>query len=163
MHLVGGLSRGENEEMKKFLSSFLASLFLGLYFAKPVMALCIQEDEAKLRDEPSTKSNIAWEGIRYMPLKKVSKQSGWYEVEDVDGKKHWIREDLVTNSYKCATIKDEYAYLRTGPGANFPKVKAEKGDKYLSFRLLGERNGFVKLEDQEGDEVWVAKKLVWID
>ena len=124
--------------------------------------ICVDQDQAKLRKGPGTVWPITWEVVRYFPLKKLSKQSGWYRVEDVDGVKHWIREDLVTSKFTCATIKDEFAFLRTGPGKNFPKVPAQKGEKYLSFRVVSEKADWIKIEDTEGDQAWVQKDLVWV-
>lgn len=127
-----------------------------------VFGLCVQTEFANLRSGPSTSFEQTWKVFRYMPLKKLDKKNGWYRVQDVDGREHWIREDLVTSSYRCAVIKNEWAYLRTGPGRHYPKKPAEKGLKYLSFRLLETKNGWAHLEDAQGDELWVHLPLLWL-
>ena len=96
-----------------------------------------------------------------MPFKKVSKKDGWYEVQDVDQQKHWIKETAVTTAFRCVVIENEFANLRTGPGREFPKARAEKGTKYLAFRLLEEQGDWVRVEDEQGDEAWIHRPLVW--
>ena len=143
------------------MKCFLWVLVAIFWIPEFCFALCVSDPYAKLRRGPGTTWPVTFEVQQYMPLKKLSKQKGWYRVEDVDGQKHWIREDLVTARYHCATIKDKFANLRKGPGKNFPMVAASPGDKYLSFRWIGEKDGWLKLEDRDGDEVWVLKDLVW--
>jgi len=139
-------------------------VFLVLIFLFPswASALCVNQEKANLRFAPAVKAPKTWEVIRYTPLKKLAKKNGWYRVEDVDQKIHWVREDLVTSSFSCATIKSEFANLRKGPGTNFPKVKAGQGEKYLSFRVVKTKGRWIQLEDIEGDTVWAARENLWI-
>lgn len=97
-----------------------------------------------------------------MPLKKLSQNKNWLQVLDFEGKMHWVRQDLVSSSMKCAVIKNEYANLRQGPGTKFPLAKAKKGLKYLSFEVLEEKNSWVRLKDAEGDIVWIYRPLLWM-
>lgn len=127
-----------------------------------VSALCVNEETANLRKGPDTKYEKTFEAIRYMPLEKISKQNGWYRVKVLDGSIHWVKENLVTDSFRCATIKEEFANLRQGPGTNWPKIHGGRGDRFLSFRLLKEQGKWVRLEDIEGDVVWIAKENLWI-
>lgn len=140
-------------------------LFLNLFlffFSFELRALCVSNEFANLRSSASVSSEKTWVVYRYMPLQKVNKKQGWYEVKDLDSKTHWIREDLVTSAFKCAVIKNEFAYLRTGPGTRFAKTKAEKGLKYLSFRVVKEQGDWVQVEDQQGDLAWIHRPLVWV-
>lgn len=130
--------------------------------ALPSFALCVQNSFANLRSGPGLEHKKTWKVLRYMPLEKLSKKDGWYQVKDLDGRSHWIREDLVTTAYRCAVIKNEFAYLRQGPGTSYPKKSPERGEKYLSFRLLKLQKDWARLEDSEGDVVWIYKPLLWI-
>ncbi len=144
--------------MKKFLVFSVLSWLVQW----PLYALCVKENYANLRSGPGIHHDQTWQVTRYTPLKKLGKKNGWYHIEDVDHRKHWIREDLVTSSFSCAVIKEEYSNLRKGPGATYPQTKAGRGDKYLAFRVLAEKSGWVKVEDMEGDELWITKLNVWI-
>lgn len=136
---------------------------LGLFMsASSLEALCVLGPKSVLRKNPQQSAPVSLEGIPYMPLEKISKKAGWYEVKDVDGQKHWIREDLVTTSFQCAVIKTPFANLREGPGESFAKAKGRRGEKYLSFRVLGYEKSWVKIEDWEGDEAWIKEDLIWI-
>jgi SH3-like domain-containing protein len=143
----------------------LVSIFIGtvaiVLSSNSIWALCVQEPQAKLRKGPSTKWEITGEVIQYTALEKISKQKGWYRVKDVDDHIHWVREDIVTSKYKCATVKDQIANLRKGPGKNFEMYKVSPVDKYLSFRIVSQKGDWLKVEDIEGDEAWVLRSLVF--
>jgi len=141
---------------------FIQAILVCGLFSKSLFALCVDDEKANLRQGPGLNFTKTFEAIRYMPLKKLSKQAGWYRVEDLDGKVHWVKENLVTGGYSCAAVKSDYANLRTGPGLEFKTAKASKGDKYLSFRVIQSKGRWVKLEDVEGDEVWAARDNLWI-
>lgn len=97
-----------------------------------------------------------------MPLKKLAKKDGWYRVEDMEGTIHWVKEDLVTEKYSCGAVKEDFANLRTGPGTNYPKAKAQQADRYVSFRILESKGRWIKVEDLEGDSAWIARENLWI-
>ena len=143
----------------RFLTLFS---FLVAMSATSAFGLCVNEKWSRLRQGPSLNFEVTWEVFRYMPLEKLSKRGGWYRVKDVDGKIHWIREDMVTQAFKCVVIKDEFANLRTGPGTQYAQTKVGRGDKYLSFRMVDSQGQWVKVEDSAGDVSWIYKPLVWI-
>ncbi len=142
----------------------LGLIWLGLltFLMGEAQALCTSGKKANLRKGPNTREPITLEAIPYTPLRKVKKLNGWYQVKDVDSQIHWVREDLVTQSFQCAVIKTEFANLRKGPGKNFPRARGGMGEKYLSFRVIKIKNDWVQVEDLEGDEVWIKSDLVWI-
>ena len=144
------------------LMPFLFVLVFTVSWSHSAWALCVDKEFVNLRGGPSTNHARTWKVYRYMPLEKIRKEGGWYLVRDVDSDKHWIREDLVTSSYKCAVIKNKYANLRTGPGTNFSFAIPERGDKYLSFRVLKKKSPWLQVEDIGGDEAWIHSKLVWV-
>lgn len=144
------------------MKSFLVGSFL-VMLPMSVGALCVHDEKANLRQGPDVvKFPIKWEVIRYTPLEKLSKQKGWYRVKDVDGEIHWVREDLVTTRFQCAVVKEEFASLRSGPGTKYPKVGAQRADKYMSFRVVKTEGDWVKVEDLEGDTFWIHRPLLWI-
>ena len=143
----------------------LFSCFLLLFAVCDLKArsLCVGQATVELHREPSDEAPVSWTVFRYMPLKMLDKKDGWYRVQNVDGKVHWIDEQAVHSSFECAVISNEYAHLRTGPGTKHPKFsKAKRGEKYLSFRVLGYEGDWVRLEDADGDIVWVHRPLLWI-
>lgn len=143
---------------------FLKLVGFGFIFLStaPMYAICVNVKKAELKREPHSGAETSLEVFRYMPLEKVSKKEGWYNVKDFEGKTHWIKEDQVTTAFECAVIQAEFANLRKGPGVSFPHTRAEKGIRYLSFRLVKRQDDWVEVEDSEGDHAWIHKPLVWI-
>jgi len=155
--------------MKEMFRNFWVALFLAvLTVVGPASALCVQNSFANLRSGPSTDADQTWRVYQYTPFTRlgryqpVGRPHAWYHVKDVAGKEHWVREDLVSTGFRCVMINNEFAFLRAGPGTTYPKVGAERGDRYLSFRLIEERDGWVKVQDAQGDQMWIHRPLVWI-
>lgn len=136
-------------------------LLFGVLFSFETFALCVSSSEAELYEKPDPQSRVVWKVFRYMPFKEVNRLNDWIQVEDLDGKRAWISDRLVSDSVDCAVIKDEFANLRRGPGTNFPKAKAGRGDKYLSFKLLKLQDEWALLKDTQGEELWVSADLLW--
>ena len=131
-------------------------------WADSAVGLCVSQEKANLRRGPGIHWTKTWEAIRYTPLEKLGKKAGWYRVKDMDGVIHWVKEDLVTTSFSCAAVRNDFANLRKGPGLQYPKAPFEKADKYVSFRILQSKGRWIKLEDIEGDEFWAARENLWI-
>ncbi len=143
------------------LFTILCLLFL-LPLALEAKGLCVNAEFANLRKGPGLQYAKSWVVYRYMPLESLDKKNGWYRVKDFEKKDHWVKEDLVTSNFQCAVIKSEFAYLRQGPGLNFPKKTPYRGERYVSFRLLAKRGDWSRVEDQEGDVVWIHNPLLWV-
>lgn len=154
--LENSIVSGKNREVR----TLFRCVFIFISSISVCFALCVSEPHAKLRKGPSTKYPITAEVIQYTALKKIGKQKGWYRIKDVDEEIHWVREDIVTSKYQCATVKDPIANLRKGPGTKFEMLPMSPVDKYLSFRILEQKGDWLKVEDIEGDEAFILKNLV---
>jgi SH3-like domain-containing protein len=139
---------------------FLISQFL-LVAAIQSKGLCVTEDFANLRKGPGTQFDKTIVVNKFTPLSAVSKQGRWFEVKDFEGKLHWVRDDVVKTGKRCAIVKEEFAYLRQGPGKDFAK-RPFAAPMYLAFEVLGDRGPWLRVKDPEGDIAWIAKHLVWI-
>jgi SH3-like domain-containing protein len=79
----------------------------------------------------------------------------------VDGDIHWVSQQLVSDKIKCATVKAERANLRTGPnGAKHPSFSV--AEKYVTFRYFGSKDGWSKVQDDQGTIYWVSRNLIWV-
>jgi SH3-like domain-containing protein len=125
-------------------------------------AWCVNVPEANLRQGPGTEHEKSWEVFKYMPLKKVGQKGGWYHMQDVDGDRHWVHGDLVTNRMKCAVVKAETANVRTGPGTHHDKSPLSPVERYYSFKVIETRGNWVKVEDEVFNEGWIYKPLLWL-
>jgi len=147
--------------MRKWIISITCLLAL-LTFTSQSFALCINVDEANLRNGPGTKYEKTWEVFKYMPFKKISKKGNWYKVSDVDKDTHWIYRKLATESFKCAVVKVDKANIRSGPGTGYSKSGLSPVLKYDAFKVLQIKSPWVKVIDEFGDSGWIYRKLVWI-
>jgi SH3-like domain-containing protein len=134
----------------------------GLMTATQVPAVCIKAPEANLRKGPGTNHEKSWEVFKYMPLRKIGEKGAWYQVQDVDGDRHWVYRNLVTDSMRCGIVKVPEANVRTGPGTNHATSPLSPVEKYYSFRVVETRGDWVKVEDAVSNEGWVYKPLLWI-
>jgi SH3-like domain-containing protein len=142
--------------------SFVLPVFSFVLIQAASSGLCVNQDRAILRRGPGLGWPQTWEAVRYTPLKRLGKEKGWYRVQNMDGDIHWVREDLVTSSLKCAAVKTEFSNLRKGPGTHWPLHGGQKGLRHLPFRVMKTQQGWARLEDVQGDVVWASLDNLWI-
>jgi SH3-like domain-containing protein len=148
--------------MKVLFVSIFTAIITIFVLSGNASALCVDNEYANLRNGPGTEFSKTWEVYKYMPFEKVEKKGSWYKVKDVDGDTHWIYAKLVTEKYKCAVVNNEKANVRTGPGTHFKQTEFSPVLRYYSFKVLKVEGDWVKLVDQDGDEGWIYKPLLWI-
>ena len=143
---------------------FFRSLMLfALIGSVSAAGVCIKVERANLRSGPGAGYKKSWEVFRHMPFHEIGRKGKWVEVEDVDGDKHWVFENLITSDYLCAVIKVDKANLRTGPGTEYkPHSLYPSAEKYESFKYLQKKDKWVELEDVFGNHVWIFRTLIWV-
>ena len=141
------------------LGLLLLTVNLGL--SQFAFGLCVKSWEANLRKGPGGKFPITWVVGRYTPLVRLEKKGRWYRVQDQDGEKHWISASLVTTSYQCVAVKGKSANLRSGPGAQHPKVFYGFASKYTPFKRVDRKNSWYQVQDDSGYKFWVHDSTVW--
>lgn len=143
------------------ISVFIFFLFCSGHLAE---ALCLKSTKANVRSGPGTQYDVVWEVYKYMPFKKVgvSVSGDWYAVRDVDGDVNWIHKSLVTNSFRCAVVRESGINIRSGPGTRYRKLYANPVEQYHSFRVMKTSGLWVRLKDEAGNIGWVRKDLLWI-
>ena len=122
--------------------------------------LCVHSEFANLRKGPGTDFEKTLVVNKYTPLEALGKQGAWYEVKDFRGNRHWIRNDNVKTGMSCVVVKEEFAYLRQGPGRNWTKREVQ-APQYVGFLVLDRRPGWLRVKDIQGDIAWIAEHLVW--
>ena len=151
--------------MRKILICSLVFASL-LIFSSYANALCVNVPIANLREGPGTNYQKTWEVLRYMPLKKIGEkktnEGKWFNVEDVDGDVYWIHSKLVTFKFNCAVVKVEEVNIRKGPGTNYRKNPNGPGTRYDSFKVIGRKGKWVKVQNEYQGVGWIFRKYVWI-
>jgi SH3-like domain-containing protein len=142
---------------------WFATLFIllssQLVRAEPV---CVTIANAKLRKGPGAKHAVDWTVAQYMPLLRLKEQKGWSQVQDLEGKKHWIASTSLTTKYSCAVIKSRSAKLRQGPGSEFPESDYPEAIRYAPFKKVERDGAWLMVQDEYRSGGWVSEDSVWI-
>lgn len=123
---------------------------------------CVHRSGAILRSAPQATAPMSWKVPKYMPLAMTGQsRTGYIEVIDVDGQKHWASTKDVNSRLKCLVVAARKSKLRTGPGGEFAIAHAGVADKYSTFVDLGGEDGWTQVQDEMGDKAWINLDHVW--
>lgn len=136
-----------------FLFSFLC--------LSDVFALCINVEKANLRSGPGKNYRVTWVVGKYMPFIEIGKKGPWTHIRDLEGKKHWVHESLLTSKLQCVVVKKRRALLRQKPSKKASFTPFRQVDKYTPFKRVQSKGRWYYLEDSFGQRSWVEKSKVW--
>lgn len=145
--------------IRPFIFGIVALATLGS--ARVAFALCVSVEQANLRTGPGAKHPVSWTVGRYMPLVSLSKNGAWYEVEDMDGEKHWVHQSSVSSSLQCLAVKSRSANLRVGPGAQHALAEYRQIDRYTPLRRYELESGWYKVLAPDGQHYWIHESATW--
>lgn len=124
-------------------------------------AACISSDFVELRAKPSEKAKVTWTVGRYTPLLVGERQGAWYQVTDMDSKRHWVHARYLTTKYDCLIVRTSSANLRQSPSAQSPNTPLAYIRKYGTFKKLGRDEEWLKVQDEFGYVHWIHENTVW--
>lgn len=111
-----------------------------------------------MRSGPGLKSQVLWELSKGYPLKVVRRQGRWLQVQDFENDRGWVARSLTGNT-PHHVVKASKANIRRGPGTRHRVIgQAEYGEL---LRTREKRSDWVKVERQDGQTGWVARRLLW--
>ncbi len=139
---------------------FLVLILQLLLFAQ-ANALCVTTYIANLRDGPGPKHKITWTVPKYTPLVEIRKTAGWYEVEDMDGERHWVYSTNVSRNMVCLAVKVPTAKLRDAPGSQGALAMLRQVDRYTPFKRLDVQGEWAQVEASWGETYWVDESNLW--
>ena len=121
-----------------------------------------------LRASASTKSPVTIELLDKYPLMVLEKSGERVKVVDHEGDSGWAHHSyLSANRYVIATppaTANGWINLREGPGETadgkyHPKrFMAQEG---TVLRVLEEKDGWIKVQHEDGDVGWCSANIVW--
>lgn len=135
-----------------------AALLLPAAPAAAQQMVSIQGSSVNLRAGPKMNAEVLWEVARGYPLKVVGRSGSWLRVQDFENDRAWVSRSL-TGKAPHHIVKAPVANLRSGPGTRF-KVLARLA-RYEVVRTRGKQPGWVRVERDDGQRGWVAKRLLW--
>lgn len=112
----------------------------------------------KVRSGPNPNDTALFSLKEHYPLRVLEKSGDRVRVEDYEGDGGWVHENMlsVTN---FVIAKEKSINLREGPGVQH--AKRFIADRGALFRVMEEKDGWLRLKYADGDEGWCSAKIVW--
>lgn len=127
----------------------------GQAFAK---RLAVRVGKANIRSGPGKGHDILWSVGKFYPVDTLNKSGNWYKIRDFEGDEGWIYQSLLGN-IPAVIVKAPLVNVRQGPGTKTTVIfQAEKG---VSFKQIGKKGAWLKVQHADGDTGWIHKSLVW--
>ena len=118
----------------------------------------IQGSTVNMRETPSTRSAVLWELRRGYPLQVTQRKGNWLAVKDFEGDTGWVARSL-TGRTPHHVVRSKVANVRSGPGTQHRIVgRAEYGEL---MRTREKKDGWVRVEREQGVSGWIARRLLW--
>lgn len=125
--------------------------------------LSISGNDINMRSGPGTNYRVIWELDEGFPLKVLKRAGEWYRVRDFEGTIGWVHRGVVANTphmiVKTNKNTKKQINIRSGPGTKYKVVaKANYG---VVLKTLEQKNGWVKVQHEQGVIGWVKRNLLW--
>lgn len=137
----------------------------GWVMAKYLTQTCfvsINIDKINVRQGPGEQYEILMTFNKGYPVKVLDHGNGWLKISDVDGDRGWITQKLVSFDPYVITKLDT-CNVREGIGTDKPIVFT--AEKNVLLKVLAEKEGWLHVKHQDGDEGWMSAKVVfgWLE
>ncbi len=120
--------------------------------------LAVGVEKANVRSGPGTNYEILWSVGKYYPVDTIKKSGNWYKIRDFENDEGWVFHTLV-KKIPAVIVKAPLVNVRQGPGtASKVQFQAEKG---VSFKRVGKKGAWFKVQHSDGEIGWIHKSLVW--
>lgn len=95
---------------------------------------------------------------RYYPLSVQERGNSYIKAIDYKGQTGWILANQI-GTQRGVVVEVASVNIRKGPGATYPILfKAFQG---VTFKVLAEKEGWLKVRHENGEIGWVLKSLTW--
>ena len=134
----------------------LSALVLPAAHAQSMVS--VQGSTLNMREGPGTHTAVLWELKQGYPLQITQRKGSWVRVRDFEGDTGWVARSLTGNT-PHHVVKSRVANLRSGPGTQHRIVgRAEYGEL---VRTREKKDGWVRVEREQGVSGWIARRLLW--
>ena len=124
----------------------------------PSPYLSVTADKTNVRSGPGTQHPVLFYVMKGYPLRALRKQGRYIQVEDYEGDKGWVHQNLLSTK-RWVIVKLDQINLREGPATTYPlRFQAPKG---APFEVLAEKDGWLHVRYVDGDEAWCSANIVW--
>lgn len=134
--------------------TFLFSLLFTLTSAAEM--ICISENQARLRELPSTNSRMLRVVYENTPLRIISKKNRWLEVKDYSGRQFFVFDSLIVKNRECLIILGGARTYRDNLYEAAPHPKRSTLHHLEGLRVIKKDLDFIKVQDRFGHQFWIA-------
>lgn len=118
----------------------------------------VDRPQVNMRSGAGTQHSTLWALSQGYPLEVTGRKGNWLKVRDFEHDAGWVYRPLV-NKTPHVIVKSPVANVRRTPSTRSPILgKAEYGDV---LRHLEHRQGWIKVERNDGLKGWIARNLLW--
>lgn len=151
---------------KKIISACVTVFILLLNLcnqANAIEMLSISGNKVNMRSGPGTKYQIKWQLSEGFPLIILKRSGRWIRVRDFEGTIGWVHRSVTKKSphmiIKVHKNAKKRINIRSGPGTKYRIVaKAYYG---VVFKTILQKNGWVKVQHENGVTGWIKRSLLW--
>lgn len=120
----------------------------------------VDNDWMNVRRGPGTEYAVIMHYGRNYPLRVLDvANNGWLKVMDVDGDRGWVHYKMVQYDPPYVITRMKLCNVRKGPSTDNPIAFTTEAGTLL--RVLEEKDGWLKVRYEDGDEGWISAKIVF--
>ncbi len=135
-------------------------LFLIPVFAGAQQGALVKADTLTLRGSASTSARSIAKLNKYQPVKVLERKNEWARVR-ADGNEGWVLAEYLTRT-GFVWIDHDKLNVRRGPGTEYAVIM-NYGRHFPVWVVDLARNGWILVQDYEGDKGWVHPNLVELE
>lgn len=123
----------------------------------------IAEDDCNMRSGPGTEHAVVWKLDSGFPVEIITTKGEWLQIRDFEGSSGWVHRKTVGRAphmiVRANKGTEQQINVRMEPDTNGTIVaKASYG---VVFKTLEKKDGWVKVEHDQGVTGWVDGRLLW--
>ncbi|MDH3359324.1 MAG: SH3 domain-containing protein [Desulfobulbaceae bacterium] len=143
----------------KRLFLIVTLIFLSATTASAIRLVSVAGENVNMHTGPGEDQAVLWVLGEGYPLQVIGSQGLWLKISDFEGDEGWVNQNLV-NRVPHLIVKKRVVNIRQGPGTNYEIVgKIPYG--IVVKTIEKNNNGWVKIEQEDGQTGWVLRTLLW--
>jgi len=155
--------------LQRNFGSVLGILFLFLFLNQSVLALDLEEtnyfaslkaNTTNVRSGPGSNYPIKFTyNMRYLPVRVVAKYDNWHEIEDFEGERGWVNQNLLSGR-RTVMVRTAKTYINMYSAATSRSRILLKLENKVVGKLIGCKKEWCKIE-VNNKKGWIEKIDVW--
>ncbi len=150
-------------------NSFVKIFFIVFFLSNPSLALNLEErnyfasikaTKANVRAGPGKNYHIKFTyHMRGMPIKVIGKYDNWNEIEDFEGERGWISQNLLSRK-RSVIIKTTKDFVNMYSASTTKSRILLKLENKVIAKLIGCKKSWCKIE-LHNKKGWIQKDSIW--